>query len=150
MKGLLCCDYWPKLCFKQRQNLQTFWATCVRLSRTSLSSHLSHSLGLCLKAVDQTEKKIYPKGTTMKNKCLTETPGCLHSACESKWKWVKMPDNFKGFQPWGCLLNEDRTCGFIILFYVSIMLHYGIMLEDLCFLNLWNSSSQEIKFLSPR
>lgn len=32
-----------------------------------------------------------------------------------------MPNNFRGFQTWGCLLNEGRTCRFIILFYVDIM-----------------------------
>lgn len=33
----------------------------------------------------------------------------------------KTPNNFTGFQTWGCLLNEDRTCRFIILFYVNIL-----------------------------
>lgn len=68
------------------------------------------------------EKNLYTGGKFVENKCfLTEASGCLHSACESKQKWVKTPNNFKGSQTWGCLLNEDRACGFIIPFYVDIM-----------------------------
>lgn len=63
MKILACSDYWSTLGLKQRRTLQAFWAICIRLSRLlfplifSFSSHLSSSLGLCLKAVDQKVKK---------------------------------------------------------------------------------------------
>lgn len=33
---------------------------------------------------------------------------------------MKAPNHFKGFQTWGCLLNEDRTSRFLILLYVNI------------------------------
>lgn len=87
----------------------------------SLSSRLSYSLGLCLKAVDQREreKKIYILREKLWRINVWNRPSS--QCCESRWKWVKMPNNFKGFQTWGCLLNGDRTCGFIILFYVNIM-----------------------------
>ena len=129
MKGLVCRDYWPGLGLKQRQNLQPFWATCMQLSRTLLSSCLSHFLLVCLTFRDHVwrllikerkKKNLYPQGKIVENKCLPEI-WLSSQCCESRWKWVKMPNNFKGFQTWGCLLNGDRTCGFIILFYVDIM-----------------------------
>lgn len=123
VKGLVYCDYWPRLGLKQRWNLPPFWATCIKLSRALLSSCLSHFPLIYLTFCDyvwrllikEKERKIYILREKLWRIDVCLKPGCFHSV-ESRWKWVKMPNNFNGFQTWGCLLSGDWTRGFIIFF----------------------------------
>ena len=99
-------DYRCMLDLKWRQNLQAGWAICIRSSRTSLfshffslPSHLSYSLGLCLKAVDQREKKYLYPGENLWRMSVWLKPLAVFTVCmslnENSWKCQTILEAFR-------------------------------------------------------